>query len=393
MKHTHIIYLSALLLLFAACKREIVPVEASFYDCEVSFADSSDVHPKAAALQSLLQEKVAEGLPGAIMLVKDADGLWIGADGYADVGHQIPMEKCHKHLIASISKPFTAAVIFKLVEEGLISLDQKSTDFLESSFTSRIANAEEATIKQMLAHTSGIPDYLDGINYDLAIFNQPYWKWEQEAILKFAFVRKATNAPGEAYYYSNTNYTLLGMIIEEVTGLSLSQAYQQYVFDPLGLDSYYDIDPAIPPGTVKGHLDVYSNGELMQSEHLYENELRTGDGGISASAYDLMVFIESLMDGKLVNDSSLSQMTDWFPVFGPAYNDYDQSQNGYGLEYFITPAGDAIGHTGGIYGFSSVVHYFPEKDMTFVLLVNGVGGKISEIDGALTMKAFELISH
>ena len=77
----------------------------------------------------------------------------------------------------------------------------------------------------------------------------------------------------------------------------------------------------------------------------------------------------------LVSESSLDVMTDWFSVYGPDYGDYDQPQNGHGLEYFTTPAGDAIGHTGGIYGFSSVVHYFPEDDMTFILLINGVGGK------------------
>jgi D-alanyl-D-alanine carboxypeptidase len=392
MKNMHITYLIALLL-FAACKQEIEPVEASFYDCEVSFADSSEVHPKASAFQALLEEEVARGLPGAIMLVKDADGLWLGAEGYADIGHDVEMQKCHKHLIASISKPFTAAVTFKLIEEGLISLDQKATDFLDESFTKRIANAEEATIRQMLAHTSGIPDYLDGINYDLAIFNQPYWKAEQEAIMKFAKGRKATNAPGESYYYSNSNYVLLAMIIEKASGLTLSEAYQKYVFDPLGLGSYYGVDPAIPAGTVKGYLDIYGNGNMMQVEHLYENELRTGDGGIAASAYDLMIFIEALLGGELVSESSLAVMTDWFSVYGPLYDDYDQPLNGHGLEYFNTPAGDAIGHTGGIYGFSSVVHYFPETDMTFVLLVNGLGGKISEIDGDLTMKAFELISQ
>jgi D-alanyl-D-alanine carboxypeptidase len=212
--------------------------------------------------------------------------------------------------------------------------------------------------------------------------------------MKFARPRKATNAPGEAYYYSNSNYTLLGMIIEKATGLSFPEAYRKYVFDPLDLqDTYYGMDPAIPEGTVKGYLDIYGNGQLMQSEHLYENELRTGDGGIATSAYELLVFIENLMKGNLVNDSSLAVMTDWFPVYGPDYADYDQPQNGHGLEYFKTPAGDAIGHTGGIFGFSSVVHYFPKTDMTFILLINGVGGKISEIDEELTMKAFELISQ
>ena len=220
MKTKHITFLPLFLLLFAACKQEIIPVEAGFYSCDVSFADSSEAHPKAAALQALLETKVAEGLPGAIMLLRDADGLWVGAEGYADVGHQVAMEKCHRHLIASISKPFTATVVFKLIEEGTLSLDQKCTNWLAADFTKKIANAEEATIQQMLAHTSGIPDYLDGINYDLALFNQPYWKWEQEAIMKFAFPRKATNAPGEAYYYSNSNYTLLGMIIEEASGFN-----------------------------------------------------------------------------------------------------------------------------------------------------------------------------
>jgi len=394
MNKSYLILLSLSLLFFAACKQEVVPIETSFYDCNTTYADSSDLHPKGAALQALLAEKVAEGLPGAIMLLRDKDGLWVGAEGYADVGNQVEMQVCHQHLIASITKPFTAAVIFKLVEEGVLSLDQKATDWLDPDFTKRLANIDEATISHMLAHTSGIPDYLDPLAYDLAVFNQPYAKWEQEAMMKFAFGKKANNAVGEAYYYSNSNYTLLGMIIEAATAKPLSEAYKTYIFDPLGLEgSYFGVDPAIPAGTVKGYLDLYGNGDIMQTEPLYENDLRTGDGGMSATAHDLMIFIEKLMDGELVNEKSLEIMTDWFAVYGPEYGEYDQPKNGYGLEYFKTPAGDAIGHTGGIYGFSSVLHYFPETDVTFVLLINGVGGKVSEIDFELTMDAFDLISQ
>ena len=220
-------------------------------------------------------------------------------------------------------------------------------------------------------HTSGIPDYYT-LQFELDRINREDNGWTQEEVLAYAFGKKATNAIGETYYYSNTNYLLLGMVIEKASGLSLQEAYEQKIFIPAGLSSaYYSTTRPIPPGTVKGYVDIYGNGQYVESEFLYRDELNTADGGIAINAYDLGLFFEKLLKGDIISEQSLAEMTayedlpsDWVD------EDFGHFQNGLGLEHNRTPYGNSSGHTGGIDGFLTIAQYFPEHDATFILLVN-----------------------
>ena len=179
------------------------------------------------------------------------------------------------------------------------------------------------------------------------------------------------------------------MVLEAASGLSFPEIYQEEVFDPLGLSSaYYSEVQPIPVGCVKGYVDVYGNGHYVESEFLYNDELGIGgDGGVAINAYDLAVFFEDLMKGSLISASSLEEMTTWFDL--PAdwhWDTYGQKENGYGIEKFNIEETYAVGHSGGIDGFSTMALYFPEEDMTYILLSNSAGN----LDGAESQgKIFE----
>lgn len=364
------IFLLTLLPLVVACeKNEVFP--ESYYDCGFVFPDSSSSHPKAALYQSILDRNRKAGIIGASLMIKDKAGVWVGASGKADIASGVNVHPCSRFLIASVSKSFTAAATFTLVDDGILSLDDPLNKWISKSITDKIANANEVELRHLLGHTSGIPDYYT-LQFELDRVNKIENKWTQEEVLKYAYKKKATNGVGESYYYSNTNFLLLGMVIEKASGLSLEDVYKKKIFEPLELSSaYYSTFKPIPQGTVKGYVDMYGNGQYVESEFLYKDELNTADGGISSNVYDLGVFFERLLKGDVISKQSLEDMTayealpsDWVDA------DFGHFKNGLGLEYNKTPYGYSVGHTGGIDGFLSVAQYFPEHDATFVLLVN-----------------------
>ena len=361
----------AILIFLTACeKADIRPV--SFYDCQAPADDSSHFHPKAAQYQAILDENRKDGLVGAILLVKDGDGLWAGASGKADIASDVDMQPCHTFLIASISKVFTATAVFRYVDRGLLSLDDPVNKWIPREITDEIANANEAQIKHLLSHRSGIRDFYTN-QFELDRINREKNGWTKEEVLEYTYGGSADFAVDETYGYSNTNYLLLSMILENVSGLTFEEVYRQEVFLPAGLESaYYSESKPIPDGCVLGYSDINGDGKLAEARSLYEDELGIGgDGGIAINAFDLAKFYDELFKGGLLSVSSLQEMTNWFDL--PEdwhWTSYGQTENGYGLEKFHAGDHYAAGHTGGIDGFNTFGFYFPEEDMTYILFVN-----------------------
>jgi len=363
-------------LFITSCEKNVV-LPLDNYSCDAPFQDTSNIHPNASKYQSILETYRKNGLVGAVLLVKDKHGLWVGADGKADIASGIDVKPCNQFLIASISKVFTSAAVYRYIDKGVLSLEDPINKWIEESITNKVENANEAQIKHLLAHTSGIVDYYT-LQMVLDNANNTFNDWTKEEILTFVYGKKATNAVGEAYYYSNTNFLLLSMILERASGLSFEEVYQQEVFDPLGLSSaYYSETQFIPDGCVKGYFDLYGNGQFVESDFFYEDELGIGgDGGIAINAYDIAHFFEQLMTSNLLTSTSLAEMTNWFDL-PEAYHwePYGQTENGFGIEKFNTQYGYAVGHSGGIAGFSSLALYFPEDEMTYVFLTNSIGNE------------------
>ncbi|MEM6297304.1 MAG: serine hydrolase [Bacteroidota bacterium] len=365
-----------LLIFFTSCEQnDVFPTDK--YTCMLAVGDSSLTHPKANIYQNILERHRKNGLVGATLLVKDGDGLWMGADGMADIASDINVKPCNSFLIASISKVFTSAAVYRYVDQGVITLEDPISKWLAPEIVDKVENAQEAQIKHLLTHTSGIADFYT-LQFELDRLNKISNNFTKEEVLEYTYGIAATHETGETYAYSNTNFLLLAMILERASGLTFEQVYEQEVFSPLGLVSaYYSEENPIPEGCVKGYYDIYGNGQYAESEFLYGDELGIGgDGGIAINAYDLALFLEGLSKGELISETSLVQMNDWFDL--PTdwhWEAFGQTENGFGIEKFNTQYGYAVGHSGGIDGFSSLALYFPETDMTYILLVNSAGNE------------------
>ncbi|MGD1894411.1 MAG: serine hydrolase domain-containing protein [Cyclobacteriaceae bacterium] len=364
---------------------EVLPT--TYYDQPPSFADSSAEHPKASVYQSILEQHQRQGLVGATLLVKDQNGLWIGAAGYSDIANDVPMEPDHVFFIASISKVFTASAVYRYIDQGLLSFDDKISQWLSDEVIDNVENSDQATIAHLLSHRSGILDFYTN-QFDLDRLNADQ-KWTKEEVLTYIYGKPAEFEIDASYSYSNTNFLLLSMILEQVSGKSFEELYQEEVFNPLNLSSaYYSEEQIIPEGVVKGYVDLYDNKQFVESTFLYEDELGIGgDGGVAINAYHLAVFLENLVNDSFISASSQALMTDWFPLPEDYHwDEYGQTDNGYGLERFNTKYESAFGHTGGIDGFSTYGFYFPESDMTYVLLCNSASLASGDIHASIFEK-------
>lgn len=357
------------LLIIMSCEKDNIYPESKYYS-NLSYPDSSSSHPKNEVYQQILDKFVFNGAVGLSVMIKDEDGAWLGAAGKADLASNIDMQVGNQFFIASISKVFTATAIYSYVDEGLLSIEDPVNKWIDKSITDKIDNANESKIKHLLAHRSGIHDYYN-MAFEMARFNRKNNNWSQEDILEYTYDKKANFPVDAKYEYSNTNYVLLGMILEKVSGLSLKEVYESRIFTSLNLSSaYYGAKgETTPDGLVKGYMDLYEIGMYVESDNFYQDELSTGDGGIAINAQDLGVFINELMHGNIISQSSMDAMQNWFDK--PKYYDEDlQTKNGYGIEYFDNKYGIAYGHTGSMDGFESTMQYYPERDITIIFLFN-----------------------
>jgi D-alanyl-D-alanine carboxypeptidase len=339
--------------------------------CSTEF-ENHQTHPKAAQYQAILDRNRARNIAGMTMLVKDKHGVWSGASGLADLPTKRPMRACDRMAIASISKPFTAVVIMRLIEDGFLTLESEVKEYVSDEIVQKVANVDQAQIKHLLSHRSGIADYyttsflFDQLNTNDRVTNF-------EGLVEYVYGKKASFEVGDSYGYSNVNYVLLGIIAEAVSGQSLKALYEQYIFEPLDLKSaYFDVAVPFPSDMPNAYVDLYGNNDLVDARFLYGDEGRTPDGGIIIDNLDLLRFFEALSKGELVSNASLEVMTDWFEL-PEDWRDEEflgQLKNGYGLEHFENEYAYALGHTGGIDGFLSLAFYFPEQGYMYIQVIN-----------------------
>ncbi|MBD2768891.1 beta-lactamase family protein [Hymenobacter sp. BT664] len=357
-----------------ACRDHDRPVDPAPEDyCHAPA--NQEGHPKAAQYQALLDSYVQKGLPGVVLLVKTPrDGLWIGAAGKANRETGEAMTRCSLNYPQSIAKSFTATAMMMLVEEGKVRLDARISEYLPQRIISAITNADRVTLRQLLQHTSGIYNYLDdeGFQADaLANLNNPNRTYTTEEYLSYAAGKPAYFEPGTAYKYSDTNYELAALIIDQVTGRNHADMFTERIFRPLGLrDIYYKNEPGYP--TPRGLVASYANdprdGSLINVSNFQTRSVRSfiGDDGLISSAYDLARFVEALGKGQLVKPESLRQMTQWVNTYSTTPN----VQYGLGLYKFDTPYGIAFGHDGDGLGAGAQMFYFPDSGVTYVAFTN-----------------------
>ena len=360
-----IIVFSVGVLMFACKKDEIRPTES----CTIQFIDSSATYSKASLFQTLIDEYTQKGLPGISLLIRDPAGQWAGASGMADIEKGIPLLPCHVSKVASVTKLFIGVLVMQEVENGLLQLDDPVSKWLTADDIKDVENADEATIRQILNHTSGIYDVILNDNFYLAVLNDPAKFWKPNDLLNYVRNQPADFPTDTSIDYSNTNLLLAAMILEAATGKSHAKLMRDNILTPLGMnDSYYHWHESLPDFVAQGYFDLYNDGTILNLSNLNTGS-GNGYGGLYSTTYDMKIFIEALLIEKTVlSEDALTEMiTITTEQFSP--NDL------YGVtirkDFLDGPPNTyAFGHRGRDLAYTADLFYFPNQDITMSYFIN-----------------------
>lgn len=339
----------------------------------------------AAALQAVLEDYAADNGAGAVLLVDapDMNFTWKGVVGMADPEMGDAMQPDDQFIISSMTKMYTAVTILKLAEQGKLNLDDPISLYLPEELVSQLlvldgqSYGEDITVRQLLSHTSGLGDFSNGEDADGnglpdfkdLVLNEPDTLWNPDAVLAWAVENAPpVAAPGEMYNYSDTNFQLLGRIVENVSGMSLAEAYRQLIFEPLGMEhTYFEFNEDVVPGVDGRTLShAFYNGTDWNGldSHSYE----WGSGGLVSTVEDQKRILRAWADGSLFDDpASKAAMTDWVSTGDPG------SYYGLGMlryvfdEWGIPDLGEVQGHSSF---FNSQAFYWPEQNVIIVGTLN-----------------------
>lgn len=372
------------MLMIFSCEPDF-EIEPAFYSCSFTFVDSSENHRHKQRYQKLLDEITYSGAPGIMMSVYNPEaGMWLGASGKADLSNNINMKPCNLTRMGSTVKTFTAAAILLLKEEGKLQLDDPITTYLSHHVLQSIENANRATVRQLLQHSSGIYNYIQSLQFQTASLNDLIKEWKPEELLQYARNRKAYFSPGADVKYSNTNYILLGMIIEAVEKKPFYEVFEEKLFIPHGLTSTrFAATAPVPDGIVRGYVDFYSKFNVIDATYYSGWDYYTADGGLISNPYDLNIFMTKLMLGEIISKESLAEMT---ACQTPSQQDPEFYKIHYGLGIFKmeTPFGPAFFHSGDAVGYYANMVFFPDQNTTVAWAANGNYGKIDEFTSTKT---------
>lgn len=253
-------------------------------------------------LTAVLEQYITEDEPGIVVYVAyDGESATVAyGSANLETGESIQVDDLFR--IGSSTKPMVAAVLLSLVEAGEISLDDPIADYLPAEIVANVANADTATVRQMLQMTSGIFDYTESDTFNDAVYNDPAHFWTPAEVLTFTYGEEAYFAPGDAFYYSNSNYILAQIIIEQISGMSLADALEAIIFEPAGMDRcYLETEATFAQGIVRG----YGYDEDITEEN---DGVGMGDGGVICPAEDLAKFLPALLQGEIISEVMLEVM-------------------------------------------------------------------------------------
>ncbi len=345
--------------------------------------EENDSHPKAEAYQKIIDDFLEAGAPGISVTVRSPEGIWSKCGGKADLKNDIDLTPNHTLRVGSMTKVFTATTILILQDEDVLSIDDKINKYIPASITDNIENANEVTIRQLLNHTSGVRDYL-GLSATLGIINLSIQKYSAEENLQLIYNKKAAFPPGEGKEYCNSNYLLAALVIKYATGTSANKVIQEKIIDRFGLENTY-VSTAKPATLSRAYYGIYDNGYMKDVTEIDMNAVGGEDmldGGIISNSYDLAIFLDTIINGNILSDESMNQMTEYTEVTQDL-GDMDYiTKYGLGMMYMETESGICIGHYGNVYGFNGVYVYFPEIETTMALIINGYSGDISKVLGS-----------
>ncbi|MBD0369669.1 MAG: serine hydrolase [Pyrinomonadaceae bacterium] len=324
-------------------------------------------------LQEKLDEFHAKGkFPGATVGLALADGTSLGlAVGLSDVESERVMTPRDLMLQGSVGKTYVAALAMQLVQERKLGLDDPIEKYLgREKWFGRLPNARDITVRMLMNHTSGLVRYEFKEEFTRDLTANPDKVWKPEELVSYILDTKAPFAAGKGWDYSDTNYIVLGMIIERITGNTYYQELQRRILSPLKLRETVPSNSRTIQKLAQGYAgkdNPFGGADAMiQAGRMVINpQFEWTGGGIASTAEDLARWAKMLYEGKAFDASLLGRMLEGVPArLGPEAK--------YGLGVIIRPTtlGITYGHSGFFPGYITEVMYFAEAKVAIAVQVN-----------------------
>jgi D-alanyl-D-alanine carboxypeptidase len=303
-------------------------------------------YSKAAALYSVLKHYAPNILTGAsIAVYSESEGWWTTASGYADVKNKIAMTTQHLQYLQSVSKMYLAVEMLQLKEQGKIDFDEPITKYLTKAQSKYITEANKVTVRMLLNHTSGIPEYNDNPDFLSQVMLHPLDNFTTTDILKAIEGRPLQSTPGSKYRYVNTNYRLLALIADAITG-DHAAYIKKHIFEPLNLkNSFYgnDFNYLKKLNLPLSYWDLFNAEVPVDITPLQQMTVvcSKGDDGIVCTTTNAVTFLKSLFEGKLLKPESVKEMMAFVK------DENGRERYGMGMICFDLGGQQGYGHGGG----------------------------------------------
>ncbi len=342
-----------ILFLFTSCEQTTDPVKYNLAD------------ENSQLLFDVIKETVTgHNVPGAALLVRFEDGSVLKqAYGSAKIGSSgiDKMETSKLFRIGSVTKTFVGTSILILVKQGKLNL----SDTVETLLPGLLKHGNELTLEMLLNQSSSIMNYTATDEFADIYYYDPTYNWTKDMIIDLYTDEELLDTPGNLSYYSNSNYYLLGLIIEKYSGKSLADFLANEIFTPLGMtNSYFATGNDLHGDYAHGYFDVNQDGNFTEDEdYTSQNHYAIwAAGGIVSTLDDLLIWSDELLSGSLLNDElQTKRLLINVPIAGaPAGVNY-----GLGIADLF----GAVGHTGAVAGYSTIL--FRYRNTTIIAFGNG----------------------
>ena len=346
---------------------------AILFNCiaTLAFTQNPIMNVMRNALDTVSQRFLLPGITATI--ITNEGKVYHTAMGYADSVTKLPMQTNTRLLGGSTGKMYFSIAIMQLQELGKIDLDRKAIDYLgHLSWFKRVPNSEHFTVRHLLNHSAGVQEYYRLGNFFEKAMADPEKKWTHEELIGFTFDKEPLFTAGNGFSYADTHYLILELIIQKLTGKTAYEYIQQNIIQKAGLQvtipSVSRVIPNLANGYSNPKLPSKVDGPMIRNGKLIvDPAFEGGGGGFATCSDDLAMLVHQLMQGKLVNSTSLTEMKKKNPATGQAGRNQFYA---LGLQGVVVNGDTAYGHSGWFPGYMSDVLHFSNGGFTIAVQYN-----------------------
>lgn len=336
--------------------------------------NDAPVHARVRAAEAVAAWRAAGRAPGVSAAVALPEGAtWSFADGVTDAEGGRALASDDRLLAGSVGKTFVAATALALVAEGKLDLDAPIGERLgDAAWFARLPNADGLTLRRLLMHRSGLPRYVFAPQFARDLAADPERVWAPADLLAYVLDASPRFAPGEGFAYSDTNYVLVGMCVEQASGATLYGEVRRRFLEPLELAGTIPSDRRALPGLVQGHTGqpdpLGLPARVLDGEGRFaiNPQFEWAGGGFASTPTDLARWARALYGGRALDAERTEILLDAKPApeLGPNV--------GYGMAAIAWPGpgGPNVGHSGFFPGYLTEVRFWPEHDIAVAIQVN-----------------------